>query len=426
MTRVEDRAYGILLSDLIESILASAENPVACALHLSERIRSLIGVKTVLVYEWRRSATDHGHALLSVTPERRRSFGTGEVMAGLLRDAYHLPGIMIFRPANDSIDADAPTSPTSSVCTAPAASAASAAFVSSAASPKSVESRITETLDRIKAGLSILVPLQYTERQMGLLVLLDIMDDHNLENLVMTLAKLSGIMALVLRNAMLYAGLEALVEERTTELQAERTRLLKALEEKQVLFKEVHHRVKNNLQIIDSLLFLQSEQISDPAIRQALADSRGRITAMAMVHAELYQADDLTAVDMTSYIPRLVTTIMAGATGQAGLDMQIDELSIPLEKCIPCGLIINEIVTNAIKYAFRGQGTDRLYIKLGQRAAGLCLVIADNGPGLPPAFEPEQSPSLGMTIVRSLAGQLGGTVDWLSDGGLRFELRFEL
>lgn len=202
----------------------------------------------------------------------------------------------------------------------------------------------------------------------------------------------------------------------------------RSLTEKEILLKEIHHRVKNNLQIISSLLFLQMEYVSLPQDKELFTESQKRIQAMALVHEELYGAEDLSSVNMREYVPRLVERVLAGADIPVRLECQVDEVRLPVTRSIPCGLLLNELVMNAVKHAFRpGAHEDRstglLRVSLRREESRLVLEVEDNGPGLPPDFDIRATPTLGMTLVSSLTQQLSGEVSAHSGpSGARFRL----
>ena len=201
----------------------------------------------------------------------------------------------------------------------------------------------------------------------------------------------------------------------------------RSLTEKEILLKEIHHRVKNNLQIISSLLFLQMEYVSLPQDKELFSESQKRIQAMALVHEELYGTEDLSCVNMADYVPRLVERVLAGADIPVRCEFQVEEVRLPVTRSIPCGLILNELVMNAVKHAFRpggpADGCGHLRVSLRREAAHLILEVEDNGPGLPPDFDINDTPTLGMTLVSSLTQQLSGTMSAANGGsGALFRL----
>lgn len=205
----------------------------------------------------------------------------------------------------------------------------------------------------------------------------------------------------------------------------------RSLTEKEILLKEIHHRVKNNLQIISSLLFLQMEYVSLPQDKELFSESQKRIQAMALVHEELYGTEDLSCVNMADYVPRLVERVLAGADIPVRCEFQVEEVRLPVTRSIPCGLILNELVMNAVKHAFRpgapADGCGHLRVSLRREAAHLVLEVEDNGPGLPPGFDINDTPTLGMTLVSSLTQQLSGTMSAANGAsGALFRLVFPL
>lgn len=209
-------------------------------------------------------------------------------------------------------------------------------------------------------------------------------------------------------------------------LRAERA-IAASLLEKEILLKEIHHRVKNNLQIISSLLFLQMEYVRLPEDRELFSESQKRIQAMALVHEELYGSDDLSSVEMNEYVPRLVERVLAGANIPVRVECQVDHIQLPVTRSIPCGLILNELVMNAVKHAFRPDGQSQpmgiLRVGLRREDRSLVLVVEDNGPGLPQNFDISDTPTLGMTLISSLTEQLGGRISTHNASpGARFRL----
>ncbi len=194
-----------------------------------------------------------------------------------------------------------------------------------------------------------------------------------------------------------------------------------SLKEKEVLLKEIHHRVKNNLQIISSLLNLQSAEIEDPKASQKFRESQDRVRAMALIHERLYQSSDLAKIDFSGYVRSLTGHLLRSYKVNANairLNLDVDSVPMNLDVAIPCGLIINELVSNAFKYAFpQGEGGEiKVYFaENGDRK--LKLIVQDNGIGFPENANPEGSDSLGLKLVRSLTEQLGGAVNYRSQDG---------
>ena len=200
-----------------------------------------------------------------------------------------------------------------------------------------------------------------------------------------------------------------------------------SLAEKELLLREINHRVKNNLQIVSSLLYLQSRDVQDPQARMVFEASQDRIKAMALVHEKLYQSPDLARIDFGDYIHSLTTELYSsyglGASG-IGLVVDVDGVNLGIDAAIPCGLIVNELVSNSLKHAFPGRALGEINIKLQTRGEQLTMVVKDNGIGFPPGLDISQVDSLGLTIVKALATQLGGQVALFSNDGAKIEINF--
>ena len=204
-------------------------------------------------------------------------------------------------------------------------------------------------------------------------------------------------------------------------------RLKASLREKEALLQEVHHRVKNNLQVVSSLLGLQSRTISDVAVRKAFEESRDRIQSMALLHECLYQSDDLAGIDFAEYLPRLSNQLIAsyGVKDRVRLDARIEHLKIGMDLAVPCGLIVNELVSNSLKYAFPDGGRGTVLLSLRQQTEGMTeLRVADDGVGLPAEIEWKETKSLGLRLVRILALQLQASVTMQRSGGTSFAIVF--
>ncbi|WP_159397804.1 histidine kinase dimerization/phosphoacceptor domain -containing protein [Sorangium cellulosum] len=203
-----------------------------------------------------------------------------------------------------------------------------------------------------------------------------------------------------------------------------------SLQEKEGLLKEIHHRVKNNLQVTSSLLELQSTRMSDDAARQMLRDSQDRIRSMALVHEMLYQSQDLARVDFGDYIPRLVRYLFRSySVNQSCIACrtEVDAVSLGVDTAVPCGLIINELVSNSLKHAFPGNRKGELTVTM-KRCAGSAyeLTVADDGVGLPPGLEAETTDTLGLRIVRTLTQQIEGALEINTmPGRTEFRITFE-
>jgi PAS domain S-box-containing protein len=196
-----------------------------------------------------------------------------------------------------------------------------------------------------------------------------------------------------------------------TTLQQAQEALAKSLSEKETLLKEIHHRVKNNLQVVSSLLRLGRGYVTDAASLGIFNDSIARVQSMALIHEQLYQSEDLGKIEIGSYLRNLATELVRSHTTQhrVGLHVSAERISFGMDRCVPLGLIVTELVNNALKHAFQGSDAIQpsVVISLSRQAEGYELIVRDNGSGLSSAEAPESS--LGLRLVTSLAKQLGGT-----------------
>ena len=184
--------------------------------------------------------------------------------------------------------------------------------------------------------------------------------------------------------------------------------------------------MKNNLQTVRSLLFLQSRQFDDPIIIAALEESQTRVMAMALVHELLYQSEDLKHIEFNHYLGKLLQSLRQTYNPKASMHSTVDEVLLNIDTLIPCGLIINEIITNSMKYAFPDGRAGNIWIKVAGGDAGrIALTIADDGVGIPSEIDPTQTQSLGLQLVNSLTQQLGGTVQFERDAGTKVTVNFQ-
>ncbi|MEO8500384.1 MAG: PAS domain-containing protein [Vicinamibacteria bacterium] len=204
--------------------------------------------------------------------------------------------------------------------------------------------------------------------------------------------------------------------------------LRSSLKEKQALLKEVHHRVKNNMQVITSLLRLESNRIDHCQTRMVLKDMQNRIMAMAALHEGLYRSNDFARVDLAAYLKQLAGQLsrsLVATPGQVALQLELVPVEIELDQAVPCGLIVNELISNALKHAFPDGRTGKVRMETSWVEAGLLrLRITDDGIGLPQRFDAIRAKSLGLQIVSDLARQLGGRLDIGPGPVAMFELTF--
>ncbi|MEH1817650.1 MAG: PAS domain S-box protein [Nostoc sp.] len=225
-----------------------------------------------------------------------------------------------------------------------------------------------------------------------------------------------------------YGSVIVAIQQDITEQKQAEEKIKASLKEKEVLLKEIHHRVKNNLGIVSSLLQMQCRRTQDPVVTAILRDSQNRIASIALVHEKLYRSQDLADIDFAQYIPDLTTHLFDSynvSSSKIKLKIQVDGASLDIETAIPCGLIINELVSNALKYAFIGNRGGEIQVKFFQESDGtLILIIRDNGVGLPENFDSNQAKTLGITLVQGLVKQLRGKLEIDSQQGTQFKIIF--
>ena len=201
-----------------------------------------------------------------------------------------------------------------------------------------------------------------------------------------------------------------------------------SLREKEALLKEIHHRVKNNLQVVSSLLGLQSRSVGDPEMRKMFRESQNRIHSMALLHECLYQSENLSQVNFPDYIRELAAHLFHSygvAPERIHLRTNLDRLALNLDAAVPCGLIVNELVSNCLKYAFPDGREGEIRIELREMQNGVTqLIVADDGVGLRSDLDWTTTKSLGLRLVRTLAQQLGARVEVSSQAGTEIQLTF--
>ncbi|MCU0848401.1 MAG: PAS domain S-box protein [Spirochaetes bacterium] len=201
-----------------------------------------------------------------------------------------------------------------------------------------------------------------------------------------------------------------------------------SLKEKEVLLREIHHRVKNNMQIISSLINLQARLITDEKIRHEIYEIRERVSSMALIHELLYQTDNFTSINFNKYLNTMIINLFRGYEidqSRIKIEINIDEnLTLPMEKAIPAGLIFNELITNSLKYAFEKTGTGTISIGLKKNGVELYLFVRDDGSGLPEDFENRRKETLGFELVEILTKQIKGRLEIKKGGGTEVGIYF--
>ena len=199
-----------------------------------------------------------------------------------------------------------------------------------------------------------------------------------------------------------------------------------SLHEKQILLKEIHHRVKNNLAVISGLLELQSHYINNTEVKSVLIESTRRIKSMALIHEKLYLTDSLSNVDFALYIEDLIHSIKKSYVNpevEVEINTTIKDVRLDIVKAVPCGLLLNEIITNSFKHAFSGMKKGNIDIDFYKDDV-YCLKVKDNGCGIPEDYNYKKAKTLGFTLINALAKQLNGQLEIINDKGLSIEIRF--
>jgi two-component sensor histidine kinase len=222
--------------------------------------------------------------------------------------------------------------------------------------------------------------------------------------------------------------LEEQVSERTRELKEKNDRLVTVLEEKNVLIREVHHRVRNNLQFISNILMLQADKSDDENFMCMLKDYTNRLLSVAFVHNMLYEAETYIDVDFVEYSRKLMSHLIKSydiPSRNIDLIINVEDFKIDLNYAIPCGLILNELISNSLKFAFLKDEKGKIMITLKLDGnADYYITVRDDGIGLPADFDFNSSDTFGMNIIQSLTQQIGGTANLKTNKGTEFILKF--
>ena len=217
-----------------------------------------------------------------------------------------------------------------------------------------------------------------------------------------------------------------------TEQKTAFSKLEASLKEKELLLREIHHRVKNNMQVISSLLSLQTDQIRDSQYAEIFNDTKNRVKTMSLVHEKLYMSKDLASIDFRDYIKDLAESLFSAYKTTARnitFNIEVEDVSLNVDTAIPCGLLINELLSNSLKHAFPGGRKGKINISLEKTLAEdktvYDLVVSDDGIGIPDGIDIRETSSLGLPLVNTLAErQLRGTLELDRTKGTKFHIRF--
>jgi PAS domain S-box-containing protein len=276
----------------------------------------------------------------------------------------------------------------------------------------------------IKKSL-LLLPMVFQDRVVGLVELAYDDASKELSERQISLGQLlANQAAIAMENANLYNRAQQEILER----QRAEVQIKASLKEKEMLLQEIHHRVKNNLQVISSLLSLQSRSVADAETLTVLRESQDRIRSMALIHEKLYRSENFACIDFAGYLQSLTSHLIHSYRSSMGvprLQLDVADVSLSLETAVPCGLIVNELVSNALKHAFSDGNQGTIHITLSQdEDKRVSLIVADDGVGLPEGFDINKSDSLGLRLVTMLVGQVRGQLTTTKDHGAKFEVVF--
>ena len=264
-----------------------------------------------------------------------------------------------------------------------------------------------------------IIQVEHSGRFFGLLAVLlapDVSIDEEEKGI---LAEVAGDIAFALHNM----ELEEVRKKAEYQIKA-------SLKEKEVLLREIHHRVKNNLQVISSLLDMQARNAKDKDVKDALSESMNRIMAMSLIHSQLYEGSDLSEINMKMFVNRLLGQLQSYQVGDTRIAhvIRVDDYPFPIAVAVPVGLVINELLSNALKHAFAGRDEGRIEVILTASESGMInLRVSDDGVGLPPGFDINKSKTLGLRLVKIITeDQLRGTLEVTGEEGATFNIEFDI
>ena len=223
-------------------------------------------------------------------------------------------------------------------------------------------------------------------------------------------------------------GVSAIVRNISIRKQSER-KLFESLKEKELLLKEIHHRVKNNMQIISSLLRLQRYHFQDERVQQIFKETEQRVFSMGLVHERLYKSEDLAGIDFKSYLESLARELLSTYSldnQNIKLELAVEKIDLGIDRAVPCGLLVNELISNALKHAFIDRTDGLLRIEASLRGEIVNLIISDDGPGLPKDFDFNNPSTLGLELIQTLSDQLDGTLTINSSNGTEIRFTFPI
>jgi PAS domain S-box-containing protein len=298
--------------------------------------------------------------------------------------------------------------------------------------PLLIHTNLTKTFEKLgieiigQKSFSLLsVPMLTGDKVIGVITLQDYQKEYAFnKSQLELLTTIASQAAIALENSRLFAALQNELEEKN---EAEK-RIKASLNEKELLLQEIHHRVKNNLQIMSSLLRLQSAHFKDQNVQNIFKESENRIKAMAIIHNKLYTNPEYDKVDFNDYIRTLTQNLFLSygvSSNSVNLEFIVNNIFLNIDTAIPCGLIINELISNSLKYAFPQNKTGSITVKMYFEEKDLILIVKDNGIGMDNNIFRKNNETLGLKLVQLLASQMDGKVELNSVKGTEFIIRFK-
>ncbi len=298
--------------------------------------------------------------------------------------------------------------------------------------PLLIRSNIAKTFEKLgirqigqKSYSLLSVPMLTGGKVIGVITLQDYQKENAFDKSQLELlTTIASQAAIALENSHLFAELQNELEEK----KGAEKRIKASLNEKELLLQEIHHRVKNNLQIMSSLLRLQSAHFKDQDVQSIFKESENRIKAMAIIHNKLYTNPEYDKVDFNDYIKTLTQNLFlsyGASPSTIKLEIDVNGIFLNIDTAIPCGLIINELISNSLKYAFPQSGNGKINIKMFFEKNDLMLIVKDDGIGIDNNLFSQKNETLGLKLVQLLASQMDGKVDVYSLKGTEFKIRFK-
>ncbi|MDX2099472.1 MAG: GAF domain-containing protein [Leptolyngbyaceae cyanobacterium bins.59] len=291
---------------------------------------------------------------------------------------------------------------------------------------------LVQFMKQMDVRAKLVVPIVQQESLWGLLIVHQCSQPREwLPWEIVLMQQLATQLGIAIQQSELYYQLQDELQQRELALREQKRAeisLKASLDEKEMLLKEIHHRVKNNLQVISSIFSLQSRYVTDPQVLSLLSDSKNRIHSMALIHEKLYQSNTLARIDFADYVRNLVSTLFSSynmSPNLIRLTLQVAEVPLNLDTAIPCGLLINELVSNSLKHGFPNNRTGEIRVRLQAEDNELLrLQVEDDGVGFPPDMHWQNNKSLGLRLIQALTRQLRGTLQIKTEQGTSFQVLF--